>query len=104
MIEGLKSDALIRKVGGAFRLTALIQRRLKELVEGSRPLVETKGKTMIEVVIQEIEEDKIAVDYEHSENLAQPDREELSKNLRTGTLGGDIGGALRHGDTGGMTT
>lgn len=61
MIEGLKSDELIAKVGGRFRLTALIQRRLVELLQGARPMVETKGLTDIEVVVKEINEDKIDV-------------------------------------------
>lgn len=61
MIEELKSDELIAKVGGRFRLTALIQRRLVELLQGARPMVETKGMTDIEVVVKEISEGKIDV-------------------------------------------
>ena len=73
MIEALKSEDLARKVGGTFRLTALVQRRLKELIEGSRPLVEAQGKTLIEIAIQEVMEEKIIIDYEHSEGLEPPD-------------------------------
>ena len=39
MIEALKSDEIVEKVGGKFKLTALIQRRLGQLMEGARPLV-----------------------------------------------------------------
>ncbi len=68
MIEELKSTDIIKKVGGKYRLTALIQRRLNELMDGSRPLIEdTEGKTQLEVVIQEILQDKIAIDYEASD-------------------------------------
>ncbi|MHC4150079.1 MAG: DNA-directed RNA polymerase subunit omega [Planctomycetota bacterium] len=68
MIEDLKSTDIIKKVGGKYRLTALIQRRLDELMEGARPLIEdTEGKTQLEVVIQEILQDKIAIDYEASD-------------------------------------
>ena len=67
MIEALKSDEIVNKVGGRFKLTALIQKRMLELMEGARPLVErTDGQTDLEVVIQEILQDKIAVDYEAS--------------------------------------
>jgi DNA-directed RNA polymerase subunit omega len=67
MIEALKSEEIVNKVGGKFKLTALIQRRLVELLQGSRPLVERKkGMTDMEVAIQEILEDKIAIDYEKS--------------------------------------
>ena len=69
MIEILKSDELIDKFGGRFRLTALVQRRLKELIEGGRPLVDTQGKTMIEIVLEEISEGKIDIDYEKSGSL-----------------------------------
>ena len=72
MIEALKSEDIVNKVGGRFKLTALIQRRLVELVQGSRPLVERnvpnrKPLTDMEVAIQEILEDKIAIDYENSD-------------------------------------
>jgi DNA-directed RNA polymerase subunit omega len=68
MIEALKSEEIVRKVGGQFKLTALIQRRLVEIMQGSRPLVERqKGMTDMEVVIQEILEEKIAIDYDNSD-------------------------------------
>ena len=61
MIQALKDDTLIVKVGGRFKLTSLIQRRLVELLQGARPMVETRGLTDIEVVVREIMEDKIAI-------------------------------------------
>ena len=65
MIEELKSTDIINKVGGKYRLTALIQKRLDELMEGARPLIEdAKGKTQLEIVVQEILQDKITIDYE----------------------------------------
>src|SRR4051812_15613731 len=66
MIEALKSDEIVNKVGGRFKLTALIQKRMIELMDGARPLVERDGLTDLEVVIQEIMQDKIAIDYEGS--------------------------------------
>jgi len=63
MIEELKSEKIINKVGGRFKLTALVQKRLGELLQGSRPLIkDTEGKTMLEIVVQEILQDKIAID------------------------------------------
>ena len=63
MIEELKSTEIVNKVGGRFKLTALIQKRLSELMEGSRPLIEdAEGKTHMEIVVQEILQDKIAID------------------------------------------
>ena len=67
MIEALKSDEIVNKVGGRFKLTALIQKRMIELMDGARPLVERKMEmTDLEVVVQEILQDKIAIDYEAS--------------------------------------
>lgn len=72
MIEGLKSTELVNKVGGRFKLTALIQKRLVELMQGARPLIEdTEGKTQLEIVVQEILRDKIAIDYVSS-GIAKP--------------------------------
>ncbi len=68
MIEALMSEEIVKKVGGQFKLTALIQRRLVELMQGARPQVErTRGMTDMEVAIQEILEDKIAIDYDQSD-------------------------------------
>lgn len=61
MIEALKHDDLMNKVGGSFKLSVLIQKRMKEIMNGSRPLIEdAKGKTLMEIVVQEILEDKIS--------------------------------------------
>lgn len=75
MIEELKSTDIVNKVGGRFKLTALIQKRLNELMRGSRPLIEdTEGKTQLEIVVQEIIQDKIAIDYEAG-GIDKPDEE-----------------------------
>jgi len=68
MIEILKSDELVYKLGGRFKLAALIQRRLSEIIEGARILVERKpGMSDVEVVIEEILQDKITIDYDNSD-------------------------------------
>jgi DNA-directed RNA polymerase subunit omega len=64
MIEALKSDEIVTKMGGRFKLTALVQRRLRELIiDGARPLVERQGRTDLEVVIDEILQEKIGPDW-----------------------------------------
>jgi DNA-directed RNA polymerase subunit omega len=72
MIEALKSDEIVNKVGGRFKLTALIQKRMFELMDGARALVERDNMTDLEVVIQEILQNKIAIDYEQS-GLKKPE-------------------------------
>ena len=73
MIEALKSDEIVNKVGGRFKLTALIQKRMLELMDGARPLVEPGNLTPLEIVIQEVLQDKIAIDYEGS-GLLRPEQ------------------------------
>jgi DNA-directed RNA polymerase subunit omega len=63
MIEALKSDEIVEKVGGKFKLTALIQRRRGQLLEGARPLVARDGRTDLEIVIEEIMQDKITLEF-----------------------------------------
>lgn len=66
MIEALKNDEFVEKVGGRFKLAALVQQRWKELMEGARPLVDPHGRTHLEIAIQEVVEDKITIDFEES--------------------------------------
>ncbi len=64
MIEQLKGMDIINKVGGRFKLSALIQKRMLEIMQGSRPLIEdTDGKTPMEIVVEEIMQDKIEPDF-----------------------------------------
>lgn len=63
MIEDLKDTEIVNKVGGKFKLSSLIQKRMIELMEGARPLIDdTEGKTMMEIVVEEIKYDKIMID------------------------------------------
>ena len=71
MIEALKHDEVINKVGGRFKLTALIQKRWAELLQGARPTIDPKGMTTIEVIIEEILRGHIAIDYDKSD-IAPP--------------------------------
>jgi DNA-directed RNA polymerase subunit omega len=74
MIEALKDDVIINKVGGRFKLTAMIQKRLNELIQGSRSLVKkTEGMTDLETVVQEVVEDKLNIDFENSD-VPTPDK------------------------------
>ncbi len=74
MIEALKGEKIVDQAGGRFKLTALIQHRVRELMEGSRPLVERKGRSDIEVAIAEIEEGKITL--EMAEEATEDEAEE----------------------------
>jgi len=62
MIEALKSDVIVRKVGGRFKLSVLMQKRMVDVAFGAPLLVDGMGKTLAEAVVQEILEDKICLD------------------------------------------
>ena len=59
MLEELKEEEIVNKVGGRFKLSTLIQKRLVQLNRGSRPLVEDAPTNKMEIVLQEILQDKI---------------------------------------------
>lgn len=62
MLDELREEAIVNKVGGRFKLSTLIQKRLVALNGGSRPLVDMKSEDKLEIVIQEILQDKIYLD------------------------------------------
>lgn len=71
MIEALKSDEIVHKLGGRFKLCALVQHRWSELIQGARPLVERNGRGDLEVIIDEILQGKLGIDREQS-NVTPP--------------------------------
>jgi DNA-directed RNA polymerase subunit omega len=87
MLEELKSEEIVKKVGGRFKLAALVQRRMTELLQGSRPLVEdAENLTMMEIVIQEILQDKITIDTDtrerKRESILEPRLEDADRRER----------------------
>jgi len=70
MLAALNDDKLIHSLGGRFKFTALVQHRIRELMEGARPLVERHGRNDFEVAVEEIVEGKIA--YELPEINSPP--------------------------------
>ncbi len=67
MIQAFRDDEIINKVGGRFKLAVLIQRRWVQLMQGARPMVETKGLTDLEVVVKEIMDGKIELELRDEE-------------------------------------
>ena len=62
MFEELKEEAIVNKVGGRFKLSTLIQKRMVALNTGARPLVDVRGGDKMAIIIQEILQDKIFLD------------------------------------------
>lgn len=63
MLDIDTEEALIKKVGGKFALTVLLQKRMVELNRGAPPLVKMEGgeRSLRRIVCQEILEDKIVL-------------------------------------------
>jgi DNA-directed RNA polymerase subunit omega len=64
MIRQLKDDSLINRVGGRFKFTALVQHRIRQLMNGDRPLIERQGMNDLEVAIEEITQGKIGFELD----------------------------------------
>jgi len=62
MIDALKEEEIVNKVGGRFKLSTLIQKRLAAINAGARPLVSFESDNQMEIVVQEILQDKIYLD------------------------------------------
>ena len=45
---------LVRQVNGSFRMTALLQKRVRELVRGQKPLFETRERNYIAIAHEEL--------------------------------------------------
>ena len=67
MIDALRNDDIVDKFGGRYKLTALIQRRWLQLLQGARPMVDPKGLTELEVVLREITDGKLDMDIPEGE-------------------------------------
>ena len=73
MIESLKSDEIVDKLGGRFKLTTLVQKRWAELIQGARPLIEREGRSDLELAIEEVRQEKITLDFD-SADVTPPDQ------------------------------
>jgi len=57
--KGIDMSKLIKKAGGAFKFTALMQKRLRELNAGDRALVDMESKDQLALAAEEFRQDKI---------------------------------------------
>lgn len=53
-MEDTLPQKLVRQVGGSFRLTSLLQKRVRELVRGAKPLFETRERNFIKIASEEL--------------------------------------------------
>jgi len=70
MYDEFREEEIVRKVGGRFKLSTLIQKRLVALNKGATPLVQLDTQDKMKIVIQEILQDKIYLDSESNVRVA----------------------------------
>lgn len=62
MLDELREEEIVNKVGGRYKLSTLIQKRMIALSAGARPLVNLRTDDKMAIVIAEIMQDKIYLD------------------------------------------
>ena len=75
MIDELKEEEIVNKVGGRFKLSTLIQKRMIALNLGARALVDVRGVDRMTIVIQEIVQEKIYLDLSGRLQTVEPTEE-----------------------------
>ena len=92
MLDDLKEEGIVNKVGGRFKLSTLIQKRMVMLNTGARPLVEVRGGDRMSIVIQEILQDKIYLDESGSIQTRNTSVGEATRRAMMGDISADMGG------------
>lgn len=75
MLDEFREDEIVRKVGGRFKLSTLVQKRMVALNRGARPLVDLQTKDLMEIVVAEIKGDKIYLDTSGSVKVVADESE-----------------------------
>ena len=87
MLDELKEEEIVNKVGGRFKLSTIIQKRMVALNTGAPKLVDVRGGDNLAVVLQEILQDKIYLDT--SGNLQTVEGGEYTGDVLNGALSDD---------------
>jgi DNA-directed RNA polymerase subunit K/omega len=78
-ISSTEIDQLSEKFGGRYKLTVLIQKRLKELVKGGQKLVEMEDRNLINIVLEEIRQGKVTFEGLQLEDEGKEEGKKASK-------------------------
>ena len=90
MHDELKEEGIVNKVGGRFKLSTLIQKRMVALNTGARPLVDVKGGDKLAIVIQEILQDKIYLDASGTVQTRGMSREDMARRAMMSDVSGHL--------------
>ena len=64
---------LVKQVAGSFRLTTLLQKRVRELVRGQKPLFETRERNYIKIASEELKRGLIELVPDEEANQQLPE-------------------------------
>ena len=93
MLDELKEEGIVNKVGGRFKLSTLIQKRMIMLNQGYKPLVEgPRGGDRMAIVIQEILQDKIYLDTSGAIQLRAGNQGDVARRAMLGDVSSDLSG------------
>jgi DNA-directed RNA polymerase subunit omega len=92
MLDDLKEEEIVNKVGGRFKLSTLIQKRMLMLNTGARALVETRNLDRLSVVVQEILQDKIYLDNSDQVQTRGMSAGDMARRAMMGDISADLGG------------
>ncbi len=62
MLDEFREDDIVRKVGGRFKLSTLVQKRMVALNRGAQARVDVPSRDLMETVVAEVKQDKIYLD------------------------------------------
>ena len=93
MLDDLKEEAIVNKVGGRFKLSTLMQKRMVALNRGARPLVSVRGGDRLTTVVQEILQDKIYLDMSSQLQTRGPSPGDLTRRVMLSDVSDFGGGA-----------
>jgi DNA-directed RNA polymerase subunit omega len=86
MLDDLKEEGIVNKVGGRFKLSTLIQKRMVMLNTGAKPLVEVRGGDKMAIVLREIIEDKIYLDNSGNLETRLPTAADVARRAMLGDV------------------
>jgi DNA-directed RNA polymerase subunit omega len=92
VFDELKEEGIVQKVGGRFKLSTLIQKRMVMLNTGAKPLVEVRGGDKMQIVIQEILQDKIYLDTSGQVQARGLSAGDAARRAMLGDISSDLGG------------
>ena len=84
MHDDLKEEAIIDMVGGRFKLSALIQKRMAELMRNAKPQVDYRGVDRLGLIIEEIKQGKIILDTSTASKQSVLGAQEAARAAQTG--------------------